>query len=65
MQENAEVLVFQYTYWDQASNRQRTSTLYATEEVIRNGLGVPIHASAIKVLRSHLRDGGIYVPMDR
>jgi hypothetical protein len=57
-----KVLVYQYMYWDESTRVRQTSRLYATAEVIRDGLGTPIHASAIEVSRAELRDGGIYVP---
>ena len=57
-----KVLVYQYMYWDDSTRTRETSLLYATVEVIRNGLGTPIHSSAIEVSRSELRDGGIFEP---
>jgi hypothetical protein len=56
------VYVYQWAYWDPASQTRKSSTLYGTLEVIRAGLGQPIHASAMKVERADLRDGGIYQP---
>ena len=56
------VLVYRYMYWDEATRARETSQMYATVEVIRNGLGTPVHSSAIEVSRADLRDGGVYVP---
>ncbi len=55
------VLVYLYTYWDEESQSHKTSFLYATQEMIRAGLGTPIGTSALKVERGDLRDG-IYTP---
>lgn len=57
-----KILVYQYMYWDEATRSRLTSSVYATNDVIRNGLGTPIHSSAIEVSRAELRDGGIFVP---
>ena len=56
-----KVLVYRYMYWDESTRIRETSQMYATVEVIRDGLGTPIHSSAIEVSRSELRDG-MYVP---
>lgn len=60
-----KILVYRYTYWDEASQQRKTSSLYATVEVIRNGLGTPVYTTALEVERRLLRDGGIYVPEQR
>jgi hypothetical protein len=56
------VIVYQYTYWDDASKAHKTSTMYAPREVILAGLGSPITTSGIKVERADLRDGRFYMP---
>ena len=58
------VTVYQYTYWDEETKTHKTSVLYATLDMIRNGLGQPVYGSEIKVRRAELRDGGIHVPAD-
>jgi hypothetical protein len=58
------IWVYLYQYWDEESQCRRVSSLYATEELIRHGLGVPVHTSAIKVDRSDLKDRGLYIPSD-
>lgn len=55
-------LVYLYTYWDERSQRQETSTRFATHEAIRLGLGQPVPSSARKVLQRDLTDGVFYVP---
>ena len=64
MQDNqsARVMVYRYLYWEEGATRRKASTLYATLEMIRNGLGVPVYPTGIDVARSELRDGGLYVP---
>jgi hypothetical protein len=59
-----EVWVYLYQYWDEETQSKRVSSLYATEEAIRHGLGTPVHTSAMKVGRGELKDGGIYIPSD-
>ena len=51
------VWVFQYVHWDEASQSQKTSKRFATLDVIRCGLGEPIHSSAKKVRLADLIDG--------
>lgn len=51
------VWVYRYTYWDEASQGQKTSTRYATADVIRCGLGAIINASAKRIPVSKLIDG--------
>lgn len=62
MTENAKVLVYRYLFWDEETRSRKTSSVYATAELIRNGLGTPVHTSALEVDRSDLRDGGIDAP---
>jgi hypothetical protein len=57
-----KVLVYRYMYWVEATRVRETSQMYATVEVIRDGLGTPVHSSALEVSRSELRDG-MYVPL--
>ncbi len=52
-----EVSVYQYTYWDEASNERKTSTRYATMDVIRSGLGVPVFTSEKRVPVNELVNG--------
>jgi hypothetical protein len=52
-------------YWDEATNGHKQSELYATVEVIKCGLGVPLYATGIQVTLAELHDGGIYVPPAR
>jgi hypothetical protein len=59
------IWVFLYTYWDEHSGSEKLSSLYATEEVLRSGLGKKVHASGIRVDRTALTDGGIYIPSDQ
>ena len=55
--ETQYVWVYQYVYWDDASHTRKTSERFATLEVIRCGLGSPVHASAKKIPVSQLIDG--------
>jgi hypothetical protein len=54
------VWVYQYTYWDAYDEKQKTSKLYATVELIRNGLGVIVHTSGKQVRRDILVDGVLH-----
>jgi hypothetical protein len=54
--------VYLYTYWDEETKTHKTSGVYATLDMIRNGLGRPVYGSELKVRRADLRDGGFYVP---
>lgn len=56
------VWVYRYTYWDADSGERKLSSLYATFEACKNGLGIPDHSTAKSVRRRDLRDGGIFVP---
>jgi hypothetical protein len=56
------VVVYRYRYWDHESKSHKVSEIYATAEMIRNGLGQPENDTAIKVSRCDLTDGGYYVP---
>lgn len=56
------VLVYLYTYWDDRTHKQETSTRFATLEAIRNGLGLPVLENARKVDRAGLIEGAFYVP---
>jgi hypothetical protein len=58
------VWVFLYKYWDEHTQSERLSSLYATDEVIRAGLGKKVHESGIRVDVAVLTDGGIYIPSD-
>ena len=55
------VVVYQYMYWDNATNSRKKSKLYAPAELIKNGLGEPIYTSGRDIPRSWLIDG-IFVP---
>lgn len=57
-----KLLVYRYTYWDEDAQCRATSTIYATFEAIRNGLGTPLYPTALEIDRSELRQGGLYVP---
>ncbi len=57
------VFVYLYQYWDEETQSQKTSKLYATLEVIHAGLGTPLYPSALEVERAHLHDG-TYMPPD-
>jgi len=59
---DGRVCVYQYNYWDEDSQSRKTSTLYATFEAIRNGLGVPIYTSVIEIDMARLGEGGFYYP---
>jgi hypothetical protein len=51
------VWVYQYVYWDDASRSHKTSTRFATDEVIRCGLGVAVNHSGKRIPISKLIDG--------
>ena len=55
------VTVYRYTYWDESSQSQKSSDVFATMEQIRSGLGQPIHSSALKVPLGELGENGVYV----
>jgi hypothetical protein len=46
------VVVYRYDYWDEDQLRMITSTLEATLQCIRDGLGIPIIESGRKVPRT-------------
>ena len=52
-----EVSVFQYMYWDEASKERRTSVRFATLDMIRSGLGVPVFTSERRVPTHHVVNG--------
>jgi hypothetical protein len=54
------VWVYQYTYWDEHDGERKTSKMYATPEMIANGLGSIVHTSGKKVRRNELVDGMLY-----
>ena len=56
------VIVYRYKYWDAESKSHKTSSLYATAGMIRNGLGHSMVETAMNVDASDLRDSGIYIP---
>jgi hypothetical protein len=56
------VFVYLYMYWDEEAGGRKSSSVYATEQAIRNGLGIPIYTTAKEVDSSDLSEGGIYVP---
>jgi hypothetical protein len=60
--ESEPLLVYRYRYWDPESNQVKVSTEMFTLEAIKDGLGVPVFASGIKVLRSKMNEYGHYVP---
>jgi len=41
------MLVYQYEYWDDASNKLRISDAHATFDAIMKGLGVPLLHTAM------------------
>ena len=51
------VWVYQYIYWDEASQSHKTSTRFAIADVIRCGLGVIINTSGKRIPTSKLIDG--------
>ena len=51
------VWVYQFTFWDEATNTRKTSERFATLEVIRCGLGEFIPSSAKKIPVTKLIDG--------
>jgi hypothetical protein len=59
------VTVYRWKYWDAASESYKTSSWYATDELIRKGLGAAVPHTAVDVPLSELRSGGIYVPPER
>lgn len=59
---DGRVSVYLYSYWDEDSQARKTSTLYATFEAIRNGLGVPVYTSEIEIDMGSLGEGGFYYP---
>ncbi len=50
--------VYKYRYWDEERGENATSEDLFTLEAIRDGLGVAIIESGIKVGRDHLDDSG-------
>ena len=52
------VMVYRYLYWTE--DGRKASTVYATLEMIRDGLGIAIYPSGIDVSRSELHNGGLY-----
>jgi len=57
------VYVYRWSYWDSAASADRTSTMYATLELIKCGLGKPVLGTAKKIARDDLRDG-FYLPAE-
>jgi hypothetical protein len=51
-------LVYHYQYWDEDKRQMVTSKWMATLECIRNGLGVPIIESGLRVPRESVDDLG-------
>ena len=51
------VWVFRYSYWDEESQAHERSWRFATLDMIRSGLGEPIHSTAKKVRVNDLIDG--------
>ena len=58
-----EILVYLYTFWDGGSQSQKISNRFATLQILRDGLGQPIWASARKVRRADLTDGAFFSPL--
>ena len=58
------VLVYRYQFWDEETQWRRISALYATEETIRNGLGVVLHHTVLEVDPASLHGTGLYNPLD-
>lgn len=56
------VLVYHYQYWDEETQWRRISAVYATEETIRNGLGVVLHHTGIEIDPALVHDTGVYDP---
>lgn len=61
---DGRVFVYRYQYWDEESQWRKISAVFATEETIRNGLGVVLHNSAIEVDPRLLHGTGIYNPLE-
>lgn len=57
----AQVLVYLFQYWDEATQSHKTSTVYAALPVIHSGLGLPLYDSAKYVDVCDL-EGGIFAP---
>jgi hypothetical protein len=56
------IVVYRYTYWDEQAGWMKTSSIYATFEMISNGLGVAVLDSGLEVDQEALRFGGVYIP---
>jgi hypothetical protein len=55
------VFVYRYLYWDEASQSRKVSNVCATEEAIRTCLGKRLDSGRIRVPRSDVLGGGIYI----
>ena len=63
MDDVAEVKVYRYSYWDEDTRTLRESSVYATLDMIRCGLGQPLFKTVIVVPAHRLKDH-IYVPAE-
>jgi hypothetical protein len=61
MSTDSQIMVYLYTYWDDRARSMRTSTLYATMTMIRDGLGMPVYESGKWVPIEEVQ-GGIHRP---
>ena len=51
------VLVYRYLFWDEASRQHKLSERYATLEMIRKGLGTPVHQESLLVRSREIAEG--------
>ena len=58
------VLVYRYQFWDEETQWRRISSLYATADMIHNGLGIVLHDTALEVDVEALHGTGIYDPLE-
>jgi hypothetical protein len=59
------VVVYRYDYWDEDQHRMVTSTLEATLQCIKDGLGIPVIESGRKVPRAAVDSRGRLIVTDQ
>jgi hypothetical protein len=58
MNDEEWVLVYRYQYWDEESGTMVVSSSFATLDTIKDGLGIPVSETALRVLRNRLDTHG-------